>query len=174
MIFVPEKKSCAIWRDCGDYVNIYYKVNPTPDNNNAIDFKWWKKNGKTDDPYYLEVQEVLNHLVLPCSLDACRCQPQLRYNDIIKKWYCNCSSSALGTKNDDEDEIKTLIYWAKGEYTEEKGFCDDPINAILRWNISLAEDYKFYAEELLKDRNNSPYLKLLMKGINDNENTCDK
>lgn len=172
MIFVPEKKNCTVWRDCGDYVYIYYKVNPTPESNNAIDFKWWKKDNDIKDPYYLEVQEVLEHFVLPCSLDACRCQPQLRYNDIIKKWYCNCTSSALGTKNDDEDELKTMLRGK--EFTEENGFCDDPISAILRWNLARAEDYKFYAEELLKDRVNSPYIKLLTKGMNENENTCDK
>ena len=172
MIFVPEKKSCTIWKDCGDYINIYYKVNPTPECNNAIDFKWWKQNGKAENPFYLEVTEVLEHLVLPCSLDACRCQPQLRYNDIIKKWYCCCASSALGTDNDDEDELQTMLRGK--EFTDENGFCDDPILAILRWNIHRAEEFKYYAEEFLKDRTVSPYIKLLTKGMNKNENTGDK
>ena len=27
------------------------------------------------------------------------------------------------------------------EYTEENGFCDDMVEAILRWNINCARDY---------------------------------
>jgi len=163
MIFVPKKEDCLVWNDCGDYLNIYYR--PNKDSDESIDFKWWKKDNKYEDPNYLEVSEVNNCLVLPCSLDACRCNPQLRYNKIIDKWYCNCTSSALGTKNDDQDEIDTLLQYAKGEYTEEKGFFDNPYHAIMFWNIGQAEDFKRINQIMMttKDEDTSPYFQMLIE-----------
>lgn len=156
MIFVPEKKSCPVWNDCGDYINIFYRPD---DSDDSITFKWWKKDNKAEDPYNLEVYNVNSQFVLPCALNACNCNPQLRFNKIINKWYCNCSSSALGTKNDDKDELKTLLEWAKGVYNEEKGFCDTPYRAIMCWNVFTAEDYRRINKVMLysKDKITSPY-----------------
>ena len=149
MIFVPEKENSIVWNETDVGIFIFYQYKEL----GTISFKWGKSPETSDysDPFYIEVTEVNNEPVLACSLNACSCQPQLRYNDIIKKWYCNCSSSAICTKNEDQDEIDELLFWAKGEYTEEKGFFDDPIGAILCWNVQTAEDYKFINEKMLKE-----------------------
>jgi len=152
MIFVPKKEECITWNELDDYIYINWRYYPTDESNNMISFKWYKSSQTKDfsDPFCIEVVRVLNQYVLPCSLNACECQPQLRYNNIIKKWFCNCASSAVCTKNDDQDEIDELLGYAKGEYTEEKGFFDNPIKAILYWNVNTAEDYIKINEYLLK------------------------
>ena len=153
MIYIPknEKDIFVQQTDCENYIYIGCQYHPNYESTNWISFEWHKSYQKNDfsDPFDLQVVRVLDQIVLPCSLNACECQPQLRYNNIIKKWFCNCASSAICTKNDDQDEINELLKWAKGEYTEEKGFCDDPISAILYWNLTMAESYKKIAEDLL-------------------------
>ena len=173
MIYVPNKEECVTWNNCGDYIYINWRYHPTDESNNMISFKWYKSPTTHDfsDSFYLCVVGVLNQYVLSCSLNACECNPQLRYNNIIKKWYCNCMSSAICTENDDEDEINELISFAKGEYTEKNGFFDDPIKAILNWNINMAENYKKINEYLMKhpEKESSAYFSTFEEEVNDAE-----
>lgn len=108
--------------------------------NHQIIFKWCrspKYNKQNDsisyikdyDPFYLNISKLDNIDIHQCE---CSCFPQLRYNDIIKKFYCNCSSSAICTKNNDEDELKELLQFVK-DYNELNGFFNNPIDAITFW-----------------------------------------
>ena len=163
MIFVPLKKDCQIWEKSDEAIHIFYfwkKEDKYP-----IIFKWLKtpKHNKLDnsiyyeydgDPFYLEVNMYCGELVLPCALSSCGCYPHLRYNKIINKWFCCCPSSALCTKNDDEYELNTMFFNRKGKYfTEKNGFCDDPIKAIARWNISNSNSIINISNKILKGDN---------------------
>ena len=151
MIFVPEPIDCITYNRFDEnqiYIVYAYKGNQ----DYLIEFNWHKFKDKNEfDPFYLEVDECMHTKVLRCSYAGCNCLPQLRYNNIIDKWYCNCASSALGTKNTDESELETLL--KDKEYSKKNGFCNNPIEAILRWNIEMAESYKYAAKNAIKKYN---------------------
>ena len=157
MIFIPKKEDCAVWNETGDEIYILYFVDGNESGEFSIEFHWSKtpKSNEEDeiyyemdyDPFYLSVEGCMNSEVLNCSV--CSSKPQLRYNKIIDKWYCNCPSSALCTKNDDQEELNELLSLTK-EYTEKAGFCDSPIEAILKWNENCAVFYKEIAKSNLK------------------------
>lgn len=117
MLFVPNKSDCQIWfkRDDGT-IFIRWAFN----NKFPICFIWGKKPilneltnkieyEETDDPFYLEVIGCMDDEVLKCPEAACSSFPQLRYNKILNKWFCNCPSSAICTKNTDNDELEELL-----------------------------------------------------------------
>ena len=148
MIFIPKKEECASWNETKDGIYILYFVDNNKDKELSIEFLWSKCPETNYDPFYLSVIECMNDVVLNCPLNACSSKPQLRYNKIINKWFCNCPSSAISTKNDDEDEIDSNLI--NGSLTAERGYCDNPIEAILRWNESCAKDYKSIVKANLK------------------------
>lgn len=144
MIFVPEKEKCLLWNDkLDDRIFIIYQY----DENLTINFQWYKDNNEKLDPFYLAIEEIkyVNNLsmtvVLPvfkCLEPACQASAQLRYNDIIKKWFVTCPSSMICTKNDDQDELE--LFKNMKTFNESAGFYDDLVNAILGWNDSIAKD----------------------------------
>lgn len=134
MIFIPDRENCSIWNETEDYIVIVYNYNE----NVKINFEW-KKYKDQFDPFYISIKEIiiinnngdiLNLDVMPCNEYYCKELPQLRYNDIMKKWYACCPSSMLCTENDDEDEIELFKCV---DLIEKNGFYNDPINAILHW-----------------------------------------
>lgn len=152
MIFIPEKEKCALWNELEDLRFIIYDY----DKNTKIMFKWYKHENKYD-PFYLEVyaiQVVKNTFdttyLKSLECNCCEAQPQLRYNDIIKKWYCICPSSMICTKNTDEDELKL---WENNILDEEHGYYDNPIKAIFHWNKIIAESIIHQCENILKEDN---------------------
>ena len=162
MIFIPEKENCITWNETEDGIYILYFVDGNDNRELPIQFIWSKTpkmNEKDEvyyemdyDPFYLSVIECMRDEVLNCPLNACSAKPQLRYNKIINKWFCNCPSSAICTKNDDQDEINSNLI--NGDLTEERGYCDSPIEAILKWNENCAKDYENIAKENLKEYKN--------------------
>lgn len=168
MIWIPKKEECSVWHETENGVYILYFVDGDDNRELPIRFLWEKTpkmNEKDEvyyemdyDPFYISVIECMNDEVLNCPLNACSAKPQLRYNKIINKWYCNCPSSAICTKNDDQEELNEMLSLTK-EYTEENGFCDSPIEAILKWNENCAKDYENIAlgnlkryKEILEER----------------------
>lgn len=159
MIFIPKKEDCLVWTETDDGIYILYYIDGNENKEFGIQFLWSKTpklNEKDEiyyemdyDPFYISVIECMNDKVLKCSLNACAAYPQLRYNKIINKWFCNCPSSALCTKNNDQDELNEMFHLTK-EFVEKNGFCDSPIEAILKWNESCAKDYENIAKENLK------------------------
>ena len=147
MIFVPEKENSIVWNETDDGIFIFYQYKEL----GTISFKWDKSPETLDysDPFYLTVNGVNNEQVLRCTFAGCQCHPQLRYNDIIKRWFCNCESSAICTNNDDQDEINELLSYTK-EYDEAHGFFDDPIRAIIFWNIETAKEYQYLNEKMME------------------------
>ena len=150
MIFVPKKQDCITWNETDKGIYILYFQDGNEEREFPIRF-FWDKTPKLDennniycqmdyDPFYLSVEECMREEVLNCPLNACSAKPQLRYNKIINKWYCNCPSSALCTKNDDQDELKELLSLTK-RFDYNHGFCNNPIEAILKWNESCAKSY---------------------------------
>ena len=102
------------------------------------------------DPDYLVVKGCMQEPVLKCSLNACNSYPQLRYNKIINKWYCVCSSSTICTKNTDEDELKTILKKYEDNGYDYNKFAKNPIEAIFLWNKNVANDYNEIAKEKIK------------------------
>lgn len=159
MIFVPKKEECIVWNETDDGIYILYFVDGNEKRELPIRFLW-EKTPELDeheqvtrindyDPFYLSVVECMNDQVLDCPLNACSAKPQLRYNKIIDKWYCNCPSGAICTKNNDQSELDELLSLDK-EYDEKHGFCNSPIEAILKWNENCAESYKEIAAGNMK------------------------
>lgn len=149
MIWIPKKEDCLIWNETEQGIYIFYCI----DGNNTREFPiqfFWKKNyDKEYDPFYLSVEECLRDEVLNCPLSNCSSKPQLRYNKIINKWFCCCPSSALSTKNDDQDEIDSkLIDLNKVSFNI--GYYDNPIEAILKWNETVGEDFVNIARSNIK------------------------
>ena len=160
MIWIPKKEDCITWNETEDGIYILYFYDGNDTRELPIHF-FWGKTPKEDknrniyyemdhDPFYLSVDECMRDRVLACPLNACSCLPQLRYNKIINKWFCNCASSAICTKNDDQSELDELLALTK-EYDYEHGFCDNPIEAILKWNEGCAKDYENIAKENIKE-----------------------
>ena len=150
MIFVPKKENCITWNETEDGIYILYFYDGNDTRELPIRF-FWGRTPKLDknnnvyyemdyDPFYLSVEECMRNEVLNCSLHACSAKPQLRFNKIIDKWYCCCPSSAIGTKNNDEDEIKSNLI-EKENISYENGYCDNAIEAILKWNETEAKCY---------------------------------
>lgn len=150
MIFVPKIEKCIVWNETEDGIYILYFVDGNDTREFPISFLWSKtpkecKNEKDIiyvmdyDPFYLHVESCMREEVLNCSLNACSAKPQLRYNKIINKWFCNCPSSAICTK-DDQDELKELLSITK-KIDYNHGFCNNPIEAILKWNENCAKNY---------------------------------
>ena len=102
------------------------------------------------DPDYLIVKGCMQEPVLKCSLNACNSYPQLRYNKIINKWYCVCSSSTICTKNTDEDELETILKKYEDNGYDDNKFAKNPIEAIFLWNKNVANDYNEIAKEKIK------------------------
>ena len=161
MIFIPTKDIDLIEREYdSDILHWYYNKNY------IITFQWRrtpKYNQETQeityikdkDPFYLRLKEINGEEILKCSLNACQCSPQLRYNKIINKWYCNCPSSAICTKDNDQDELDEMLFLIK-EYTKEKGFYDNPIEAIINWNFSQIKTLEQINKTLLNEFLNNP------------------
>lgn len=155
MIFIPEKNvsknineydsDFLFWEYDKDF-KIMFEWGRTPEYNEKSEEISYIKNY---DPFYLRVLMINQEEMMQCPLNACKAYPQLRYNKIIDKWYCNCPSSALCTKNDDQDELDNLLKGIK-EFDEEHGFYSNPIEAIIKWNLSTCEDIKETNEMFLK------------------------
>ena len=163
MIFIPKKEDCVTWNQVDDgTVYILYKYFEDYENVILIQFVWYPqpvfdneldevtKYEQKFDPDYLVVKGCMQEPVLKCSLNACNSYPQLRYNKIINKWYCVCSSSTICTKNTDEDELETIL-----KKYEDNGYDDNkkkknPIEAIFLWNKNVANDYNEIAKEKIK------------------------
>ena len=129
MIFVPKKEDCLVWNETEDGIYILYFVDGNDKRELPIQFLWSKTpkmNEKDEvyyemdyDPFYLTVEQCMHEMVLDCPLSACSGKPQLRYNKIIDKWYCNCPSSAICTKNNDEDELNEMLAIYQKQYDYE-------------------------------------------------------
>lgn len=162
MIFIPEKEKCIIWNDMPEAVYILYEYNK------SIQFQYiWHKDEKKElKPYKLELTQFIfmkdslgNLQTLPVlNCIDCQCSPELRYNNIIKKWFCICSSSLICTKNDDKDELNHP--WIKSalendSLNEENGFFDHAIEAIIYWNQLIIKnynnDYNYIKNLLIKE-----------------------
>lgn len=158
MIFVPNKDDCIVWNETENGIYISYCYNKQ---DFLIRFHWGltphlQKDQSIKyimdyDPFYLTVEQCMHEMVLDCPLSSCSGKPQLRYNKIIDKWYCNCPSSAICTKNNDEDELNEMLAIYQKQYDYKHGFCNNPIEAILKWNISCAESYKENAKHAIKE-----------------------
>lgn len=146
MIFVPEKEKCSLWNNgLDEFIYIVYDYN----HDIKISFKWMQK--EKNDPFYIQLDELTVYKengfdghtikILNCVEIGCQASPQLRYNNIIKKWFVTCPSSMICTKNDDNDELEIFV---NTKFTEENGFFDNPVNAILDWNKNIA---LFYIDE---------------------------
>ena len=160
MFWIPKREDCITWNETEDGTYILYFYDGNDEREFPIQFLW-SKTPKLDendniysemdyDTFYLHVLECMREAVLPCPLNACSCMPQLRYNKIIDKWFCNCASAAICTKNDDQSELDNLLSLTKN-FDYEHGFCDNPIEAILKWNESCAKDYESIAKENIKE-----------------------
>lgn len=136
---VNENESDYINWSYNDEFIITFRWDRTPKINDEDEIIYVKDN----DPFYFHVYSVNGLLIYPCAF--CNDDPQLRYNKIIDKWYVNCSAEALCTENNDGDELKTLI--ENRIYDEEHGFFENPVKAILNWNINQLEN------ELVKNKN---------------------
>lgn len=116
--------------------------------NNANGLKWkkiihWNYNDEFvitmacyDNPLFNEVLCLNGKPVMECS---CHCLPQLRFNQEWKKWICCCPS--VFVKNTNEDEIDKL----------KTGWQDNPIKAIVKWNMEIAENILKWNMEILKN-----------------------
>lgn len=164
MIFIPKKEDCVTWNQVDDgTVYILYKYFEDHENVILIQFVWYPqpvfdneldevtKYEQKFDPDYLVVKGCMQEPVLKCSLNACNSYPQLRYNKIINKWYCVCSSSTICTKNTDEDELETILKkYEDNGYDDDDKFAKNPIEAIFLWNKNVANDYNEIAKEKIK------------------------
>ena len=124
---------CDIWKETDEGIHILYFA----DTKKEIPIRFfWDKTPKMNennevvytnkyDSFYISVIECMNEEVLNCPLSACSAKPQLRYNVIIDKWFCNCPSGALCTKDNDQSELNELLALEK-KYDEEHGFCNNP------------------------------------------------
>lgn len=157
MIFIPKEKVERERRENGEELLVWNYSEEY-----IISFLWRrtpKININTDmvelvadkDPFYLEVVALNYNPVMRCSSIACNANPHLRYNKIIDKWYCNCPSSAICTENNDKSEIEELLTFSNGEYTKENGFYDNPIEAILMWNITMSKNCLEEFQDELKE-----------------------
>lgn len=90
--------------------------------------------------------------ILKCPELACQAKPQLRYNAIIKKYFCECPSSMICTKDNDEAEIEFFKETNVSNFSEENGFFDDPLKAILFWQKTIANYYLTDVETILNRR----------------------
>ena len=146
MIFVPDKEKINCWYNFKGQMYLNYSF----DENVIVNFQW-RKDKNEYDPFYLFVESVVINdktiNVLKCTLFPCNSLPQLRYNDIIKKWFCSCPSSMLGAKNNDESQLQQL---KNIEFNEQNGFCDTPFNAILMWNKIMAQQIIKTCDDYLK------------------------
>lgn len=159
MIFIPKKEDCVVWNETDEGIYILYFVDGNERMEMPIRFFWGKtpkvgKNNQTIytkdyDPFYISVIECMNDEVLNCPLNACSAKPQLRYNKIIDKWYCNCPSGAICTKNDDQSELDELLSLDK-VYDKKHGFCNNPVEAILKWNENCAISFRELAKSNMK------------------------
>ena len=141
MIFVPEKEKCLIWNDkLKNEIFIIYQFNDRV----RINFRWHKCQNDVYDPFYLCLEEIriqestFENVIMPvfkCLEPACEASPQLRYNRLIKKWFVACPSSMICTKDDDQDELELF---KNKKFTEDEGFYNNPVLAILAWNNSIA------------------------------------
>lgn len=164
MIFIPKKEDCVTWNQVEDgTVYILYKYFEDYENLILIQFIWYPqpvfdneldkitKYEQKFDPNYLVVKWCMNEHVLKCPLNACNQHPQLRYNKLIDLLYCACSSSTLGTKNTDEDELETFLKgYEDNGYCNDDGFAENPIEAIFLWNKNVANGYNKIAKDKLK------------------------
>ncbi len=159
MIFVPKKEECATWHETENGVYILYFYDGNDKREFPIQF-FWGKTPKLDkneniyyemdyDPFYLSVKECMRDEVLNCPLNACSAKPQLRFNKIINKWFCCCPSSAICTKNDDQDEIDSKLI-RKENISSDHKYCDNPIEAILKWNESVGKAFADMAASNIK------------------------
>lgn len=161
MIFIPTEN--VVKRNNGKGgLYLIWTYQQTYDQNYIITFEWTKTpiyNKKMDDvkykfdhdPFYLHVDTICYQDILPCSFAPCKCKPQLRYNKIIDKWFCNCASSAITTKNDDQSELEELLCFDYEKNSFDKPeYCNNPVEAIFQWNISMADSYKKINEEYLE------------------------
>ena len=143
MIYIPKENIERVENEDGsDFIFWYYKEDV------AVVFEWSRtpksQNDeiiyvKDNDPFYLNVITIGRENVQHCSEAACQAFPQLRYNSILNKWFCTCPSSMLCTGNTDLDEVKSVDIMKlrrNRQIDEEHGFFDDPIKAILFWNIN--------------------------------------
>ena len=138
MIFIPPEDQIEIMNKTDEFEMIKWMYN-----DNMILFEWTNEpqSHKKHIPFYLHPIQIGRENVLTCPESACQCYPQLRYNKIIDKWFCNCTSSAICTKDDDDqDELDELCVFDKrrNSFDEQHGYCNDPIKAILLWNITVA------------------------------------
>lgn len=157
MIFIPHKMDCDIWKETDEGIHILYFA----DTKKEIPIRFfWDRTPKMNennevvytnkyDSFYISVIECMNEEVLNCPLSACSAKPQLRYNVIIDKWFCNCPSGALCTKDNDQSELDELLVLEK-KYDEEHGFCNNPIEAILKWNEICAINLRKIAQRNMK------------------------
>ena len=133
MIFVPQKEKCSLWNQSDNDIFIVYNYNDAI----KICFYWKKYKGKFE-PFSLEIKSIeiesIKLNIFNCTQPSCQAYPQLRYNDIMKKWYVCCPSSMICTKDNDESEIELFKCI---ELIEKNGFYDDPINAILHWQKQI-------------------------------------
>jgi len=143
MIFVPNENVSKNTDENGSDF-LFWEYNKDFE----IMFEWErtpKYNKKTKEtlyikdynPFYLSVIKINDEEVMKCQMSACQAHPQLRYNKIIDKWYCNCPSSAIKTDNDDKSELLTILSRYDYKYKERDGFCDNPVKAIIMWNMGI-------------------------------------
>jgi hypothetical protein len=161
MIFIPKRDECELWCTYKDMIYVIYPYNDKI----KIHFTWTKSQDETYETYNFHPSEIYfydesgNTEIFPifnCTYSPCKCMPELRYNSIIKKWFCECSSSLICTKDDDKDEleyppIKNYIDRNEVEMlNDENGYFDDMFHALMYWNKQALNAYSSLYEELEK------------------------
>jgi hypothetical protein len=158
MIFVPKKENAILWNDnLKDIIFIIYPIN----DNVKLHIEWLKINNKFET-YSINIKEISikideynwdNIIILNCNFVGCQCSPELRYNKIINKWFCFCSSSMICTKDDENDELEYPIIEKcikNNTLNEENGFFDNPIDALLYWNKQRALEIIDFSDTNMK------------------------
>lgn len=151
MIFIPEKEKCTIWNETDEYIFILFFADK--DMEFPFSFHWYKDHNGKYDPFNLCLVEFAREFVQHCNMINCgdTSYPQLRYNKIVNKWFCCCSSSAICTKNDDKDEIESGLLDLKRDYDT---LGDTPMDAVIKWNISIANGIKSINENIANELKN--------------------
>ena len=122
MIFIPEENVDIRESD----THYYYHWNRS--DGNDILFLQEKLN-----PEQVYIENInYRYCVLPCPEIACRCEPQLHYNSIAKKFFMVCPSSLICTTNNEQAEYDFII-------ENSLSLFDDAFEAVINWNIEVAQ-----------------------------------
>ena len=152
MIFIPTKNIRTKWdieKGKSEYIIWTY--------NDFVEIHFINYINEVFNSYVKEIHTVeddglstgVRFEILKCPELACQAEPQLRYNTIIKKYFCECPSSMLSIKNTDESEMTYFKEQKIKKFIEKNGFYNDPLKAILGWQKSIANCHIAEVKEIL-------------------------